>query len=156
VYLTVFTKDRNPSYPYGPARNPTSVQRGSVDITTIYPGDPTTPGYPSYENCTRVEASTRPMIPSLPISWNTAQVLLKEIAEGKEGRRIRFVNNGVLVFHSLVCFRFTHGFRHAVTDAVTPIWNVMAVIPGHIHDEVVMVGCHRDGPFFFPPLLPEL
>jgi N-acetylated-alpha-linked acidic dipeptidase len=40
-------------------------------------------------------------------------------------------------------------FRHAVTDAVTPIWNVMGVIPGHIHDEIVIVGCHRDGAFLF-------
>jgi len=28
--------------------------------------------------------------------------------------------------------------------AVTPIWNTMAVIPGHIKDEVVMIGNHRD------------
>lgn len=29
-------------YPAGPARNPTSVQRGSVQYLSIYPGDPTT------------------------------------------------------------------------------------------------------------------
>lgn len=34
-------------YPDGPARNPTSVQRGSVQFLSTYPGDPTTPGYPS-------------------------------------------------------------------------------------------------------------
>ena len=28
---------------------------------------------------------------------------------------------------------------------VTPIWNTMAVIPGHIKNEVVVVGNHRDG-----------
>jgi N-acetylated-alpha-linked acidic dipeptidase len=32
------------AYPNGPARNPTSVQRGSVLFLSIYPGDPTTPG----------------------------------------------------------------------------------------------------------------
>jgi N-acetylated-alpha-linked acidic dipeptidase len=26
-----------------------------------------------------------------------------------------------------------------------PIWNTMAVIPGHIRDEVVIIGNHRDG-----------
>ena len=31
-------------YPKGPARNPTSVQRGSVQFLSQYPGDPTTPG----------------------------------------------------------------------------------------------------------------
>ena len=33
----------------------------------------------------------------------------------------------------------------SVDDKVTPIWNVMGVIPGHIKDEVVVVGNHRDG-----------
>lgn len=28
---------------------------------------------------------------------------------------------------------------------VTPIWNAMAVIPGIIKDEVVVIGNHRDG-----------
>jgi N-acetylated-alpha-linked acidic dipeptidase len=42
-------------YPHGPARNPTSVQRGSTQYVSSYPGDPTTPGYPAYENSTRTE-----------------------------------------------------------------------------------------------------
>ena len=29
------------AYPNGPARNPTSVQRGSVQFLSTYPGDPT-------------------------------------------------------------------------------------------------------------------
>ncbi len=28
---------------------------------------------------------------------------------------------------------------------VTPIWNAMAAIPGHIKNEVVIIGCHHDG-----------
>jgi hypothetical protein len=32
-----------------------------------------------------------------------------------------------------------------VDTKVTPIWNTMGVIPGHIKDEVVFVGNHRDG-----------
>lgn len=31
-----------------------------------------------------------------------------------------------------------------VDTKVTPIWNTMAVIPGHIPDEVVVLGNHRD------------
>ena len=26
-----------------------------------------------------------------------------------------------------------------------PIWNTMAAIPGHIKNETVFIGCHRDG-----------
>jgi N-acetylated-alpha-linked acidic dipeptidase len=36
----------------------------------------------------------------------------------------------------------------AVDTKVTKIYNVMAAIPGHISDEVVMVGNHRDGEIF--------
>jgi hypothetical protein len=84
------------SYPHGPARNPTSVQRGSVQFISIYPGDPTTPGYPSYENSTRLNATSIPSIPSLPISWANAQILLQEI-EGKN-RVVKLTNHGALYF----------------------------------------------------------
>jgi N-acetylated-alpha-linked acidic dipeptidase len=32
-----------------------------------------------------------------------------------------------------------------VDNKVTPVWNVIGVIPGYIKDEVVLVGNHRDG-----------
>jgi len=32
-----------------------------------------------------------------------------------------------------------------VDTKVTPVWNTIGVIPGHIKDEVVLVGNHRDG-----------
>ncbi|KAI0775950.1 Zn-dependent exopeptidase [Trametes elegans] len=111
-------------YPYGPARNPNSVQRGSTQFLSIYPGDPTTPGYPSYENSTRTNGTNIPSIPSLPLSWANAEVLLKEISEGGQNRTVSLVNN--------------------VDDKVIPIWNTLGVIPGHIKDEVVVVGNHRD------------
>lgn len=94
-------------YPAGPARNPTSVQRGSVQYLSLYPGDPTTPGYPAYENATRTEGENIPKIPSLPISWANAQRLLKEIdAEGDarvlsgkvSEKKVKLVNRGRLLF----------------------------------------------------------
>ncbi|KAH8094878.1 Zn-dependent exopeptidase [Cristinia sonorae] len=121
---TVTTDNGYATYPLGPARNPTSVQRGSVQFLSLYPGDPTTPGYPSYENSTRTDGENIPAIPSLPISWNNAKVLLEEIAEGGKNRTVSLVNH--------------------VDDKVIPIWNTMGVIPGYIKDEVVVVGNHRD------------
>ncbi|KAL6305814.1 hypothetical protein BKA93DRAFT_824614 [Sparassis latifolia] len=120
-------------YPYGPARNPTSVQRGSVQFISVYPGDPTTPGYPAYENATRTGGESIPKIPSLPISWANAQRLLQEIDAEGDARLItgKTSNSTIrLVNH--------------VDDKVTPIWNTMAVIPGHIKNETVLIGCHRD------------
>lgn len=81
-------------YPHGPARNPTSVQRGSVQFLSLYPGDPTTPGYPSYENSTRTDGVNIPSIPSLPISWANAQILLNEISEAGLNRTVSLVNHG--------------------------------------------------------------
>jgi N-acetylated-alpha-linked acidic dipeptidase len=96
-------------YPAGPARNPTSVQRGSVQYISMYPGDPTTPGYPAYEDADRAEGENIPKIPSIPISWKNAERLLEEIGDAyskeSEGRktvlsgkvsetRIRLVNHG--------------------------------------------------------------
>ncbi|KAJ1311382.1 hypothetical protein OPQ81_009875 [Rhizoctonia solani] len=114
-------------WPNGPALNPDSVQRGSVMFLSKYPGDPGTPGTPAYPNAKRVEETNTPSIPSLPISWNNAQVLLKELEISDSifsNRNIRLLNG--------------------VQNKVTPIWNTMAVIPGHIRDEVVLLGNHRD------------
>lgn len=120
---TVTPKNGYKPYPHGPARNPTSVQRGNVHFPSLYPGDPTTPGYPSYEESVRMEGLSRPAIPSLPLSWKNAEILLKWLNDTEEFV-VRLVNN--------------------VDDKITPIWNVIGVIPGHIRDEVVVVGGHRD------------
>lgn len=107
--FVVVENDYSP-YPAGPARNPSSVQRGSVQFLSIYPGDPTTPGYPAYENAERTSGDNIPQIPSLPISWQNAQRLFEEIGDlyiqnedgqkvlsGKaSSNKIRLVNHGKL------------------------------------------------------------
>ncbi|KAJ3720546.1 hypothetical protein C8R42DRAFT_627782 [Lentinula raphanica] len=110
-------------YPHGPARNPKAVQRGSVQFLSMYPGDPTTPGIPAYENATRTEGTNKPQIPSLPISQENGEKLLKLAKDGWNG---------------------TIRLNNQVDERVMPIWNTMAVIPGYIKDEVVMLGNHRD------------
>lgn len=54
----------------------------------------------------------------------------------------------------MVNCRYDHGWGvkltstpTAVDTKVTPIWNTMAAIPGHIKNEVVLIGCHRDGTY---------
>ncbi|KAI0375832.1 Zn-dependent exopeptidase [Pilatotrama ljubarskyi] len=122
-------------YPAGPARNPTSVQRGSVQFLSLYPGDPTTPGEPAYPDANRTEGENIPKIPSLPISWANAQRLLKEIGEGD-------VERG-LVLDGRASEKKVKLVNH-VNTRVIPIWNAMAAIPGHIKNETVVIGCHRD------------
>lgn len=128
------------------------MQRGSVQYLSAYPGDPGTPGRPAYEGVTRDwemengkgsggsalgdipwgdKEGNLPGIPSVPVNWADAERLLE--AAAVKGR-VRVVND--------------------MDTKVTPIWNVMAAIPGHIKDEVVVLGNHRDGelPFllFYP------
>ncbi|GAN03525.1 hypothetical protein MAM1_0042c02980 [Mucor ambiguus] len=58
------------SYPDGPWRSKSSVQRGSVGYVSLFAGDPLTPGYPATENATRInidDALGLPKIPSLPL-----------------------------------------------------------------------------------------
>jgi len=110
----------------------------------MYPGDPTTPGYPSYRNSTRTSPKNVPDIPSLPISWENACALLRTLTPGDplQGKKIRLINNGRSTF---LCYARICSHRTTAKTSVTPIWNVMAVIPGHIPSEVVVLGNHRDG-----------
>ncbi|MFC3069544.1 transferrin receptor-like dimerization domain-containing protein [Phenylobacterium soli] len=69
-------------YPKGAARPPHGFQRGSVADMTLYPGDPLTPGVGATKDAkrlTREEAQTVLKIPTLPISYADAQVLLQAL-----------------------------------------------------------------------------
>lgn len=112
-------------YPHGPARNPSSLQRGSVQTLSFYPGDPLTPGKPAYKDAKRIDRKEKeinvPGIPSLPLSGKEGKVLLESLkGKGKKlggkwdggfedvdywtgpGEKVRLFNN--------------------VTEKVTPIW----------------------------------
>ncbi|KAI0772109.1 Zn-dependent exopeptidase [Trametes elegans] len=123
------------AWPAGPARNPTSVQRGSVQYLSLYPGDPTTPGTPAYPNATRTEGENIPKIPSLPISWANAERLLREISD--QGLEDAFKLDGKTSKRSVKLVNHVH-------NKITPIWNTIGVIPGCIHNETVIIGNHRD------------
>jgi hypothetical protein len=51
-----------------------------------------------------------------------------------------------MVCHYSACVRIKpESLVSTVDQKVTPIWNTMAYIPGHVKDEIVVVGNHRDG-----------
>ena len=65
--------------PKGPMRPPDGIQRGSVADTTLYAGDPLTPGIGSVPGAKRLkisEAQTIMKIPVLPIGYGDAKPLL--------------------------------------------------------------------------------
>jgi len=138
------------AYPDGPARNPWAVQKGSVLALSIYPGDPTTPGYPSIEGAPRADPdSVVPKIPSLPISFAAAEPLLQALnghgASADQVNRTTWVGGLDADYSSGPAPGVTLSLENLMEEKITPIWNVIGIINGTDHpDETLIVGNHRD------------
>ncbi|KAB5578650.1 hypothetical protein GE09DRAFT_557560 [Coniochaeta sp. 2T2.1] len=141
-------------YPDGPARQASSVQRGSAEFLSVMPGDPTTPGYPSLPGVPRAPTeSVIPVIPSIPISYQDALPILKAL--NGHGPRAKDMNKYWTRSTGLGYLGVDYNIGPTPDDVVvnlrneqdyitTPIWNVIGIINGTIPDEVVVVGNHRD------------
>ncbi|KAL9115656.1 MAG: hypothetical protein Q9227_000024 [Pyrenula ochraceoflavens] len=138
------------TYPDGPARNPSSVQRGSVQFLSILPGDPTTPGYPSKPGVPRVEPFSIPSIPSIPISYVDALPLLKALngigpSASSLGERWKGGGLGYKgVDYNIGPSKLSLNLVNEQEYVTTPLWNVIGVINGTLSDEVIVLGNHRD------------
>ena len=157
------------TYPSGPARNPSSVQRGSAQYISmvsfssimdrsftdagILPGDPTTPGYPSKPGVPRKDPSyATPHIPSLPISYQDALPLLKALnGHGPKASDFNKYWQGGGLGYKGVEYNIGPSAGNVVLNLVneqeyttTPLWNVIGIINGTLADEVVVLGNHRD------------
>ena len=137
------------AYPHGPARNPTSVQRGSVQFLSTYPGDPTTPGYPSKEDSPRADKSpVVPSIPSLPISYAEAIPLLRALdgfgIPGDQVNRTKWVGGLNVTYSTGPAPGAVLSMSNVMRDAFTPIWDAVGIINGTNQNEVIVIGNHRD------------
>lgn len=141
------------AYPDGPARNPSSVQRGSVEYMSIAPGDPTTPGYPSKPGAPRRNPGHAiPSIPSLPISYKDALPILQAL-NGHGPRSNQFNKwwqkggvelNGVEYYIGPSPPNIVLNLVNEQEYVITPLWNVIGSISGTLEDEVIVLGNHRD------------
>ncbi|KAL8947085.1 MAG: hypothetical protein Q9222_006592 [Ikaeria aurantiellina] len=141
------------TYPDGPARNPSSVQRGSVQYISVAPGDPTTIGYPSKPGVPRQGLSDKiPSIPSVPISYQDALPILQslnghgpsasEFNEYWQGGGLAYRNVSYNIGPSPSSLKL-----HLVNEqeyTITRLWDVIGIINGTQADEVVILGNHRD------------
>lgn len=141
-------------YPHGPARQPSSVQRGSVQFLSFAPGDPTTPGYPSLPGAPR-ESNTEhalPTIPSIPISYTDALPLLLALnGHGPSASSFNKYWQGGGLAHHGVTYNIGPSPANTTINLVneqeyvtTPMWNVIGIINGTLADEVIILGNHRD------------
>jgi N-acetylated-alpha-linked acidic dipeptidase len=156
------------TYPQGRFRPESAIQRGSVQFLSHGPGDPTTPFGPSVEGAKRLpfdsingfprapESSVSEWekatglkrddyfatIPSLPISYGTAQEILKVLAgpnvpSGWQG--------GLPLPYHVGPGPAEVGFSVGMDYKLRKIWNVIATIAGNEEpDRWVMIGNHRD------------
>lgn len=138
------------AYPNGPARNPSSIQRGSVQFLSYAPGDPTTPGYPSHKDSERKDPSHAiPSIPSLPISYKDALPILKAL-NGKGPKASDFGADwkGILtlkgVDYNIGPSELDLNLYSLQNYSTPAIYDVIGTFEGILKDEVIVVGNHRD------------
>jgi N-acetylated-alpha-linked acidic dipeptidase len=134
-----------PTFPKGPWRPQEGVQRGSVQDSAVFMGDPLTPGYGATDDAKRVplkDAQSLTKIPVLPISYADAEPLLAAIAgpvaprDWRGGLGITYrIGPGPAKVHLKV---FSNWDMH-------PLYDVIAKIPGSTYpDEWIIRGNHHD------------
>lgn len=136
------------SYPKGPWRPDTGVQRGTVEFGFQHPGDPTTPGYagtmdlPDAKRIRAEDNPDMPKIPTTPISAHDAQPMLANLG-GPECPRDW---QGALPFAYHMGPGPVRVHLNLKQDyAYRTIWNVIGKIRGtDFPDELVIAGNHRD------------
>jgi N-acetylated-alpha-linked acidic dipeptidase len=118
------------SYPAGPWRPPSGVQRGSVLYEFIYPGSVATDG------------SNVPHLPIMPLSYNDAQHILANLGGAPAPPEWQ---GGLPFTYHLGPGRARVRMQVQMSQIVRPIWNVIAKIRGTQNpEEIVLVGNHRD------------
>jgi N-acetylated-alpha-linked acidic dipeptidase len=139
---------RGDMYPKGPYRPATGVQRGSIDYTFEYAGDPTTPGIASVPNlpdARRTSPATAldlPKIPTLPLSYADASPILQNLTGPESPRDWQ----GALPFTYHIGPGPVRVKVHLKMDApYKTIWDVIGMVRGsELPNEWVVGGNHRD------------
>ena len=142
---------RGPVIPDGRWRPANSVQKESLGLTSLVMGDPLTPGWASTLNAKRIDEMDNValvQIPSLPLSWEYASVLVKFIVG--YGNRVEIDRPEDLVPE----IEYWTGNRTSPKinlqnlqdeNKLQQIWNVHGIIQGmETNQKKIIVGNHRD------------
>ena len=140
--------DRGDTYPRGPYRPPSAVQRGSVQFLTRYPGDPETPGVastpelPDSDRITDPARMNQPSIPANPLSYEDASPILHAM-DGLESPR-DWQGGLPFTYHLGGSGSVTVHMHLEQEYKLRTIWDVIGVIPGWDTSAWVVAGNHRD------------
>lgn len=136
---------RGDVYPAGPWGPESHVQRGAVVYDYIVPGDPLTPGWPSLPGARRIspkKSEILPRIPSVPIAWRDALVVLRNL--GGPAVPPGFQGGLPLTYHvgpgpSRLHLKIEASFE------TRPITNVIGRLRGSEEpDRTILLGNHHD------------
>jgi len=132
-------------FPKGPWRPKDGVQRGSVQDSAVFMGDPLTPGIGATADAKRVplkDAQSLTKIPVLPISYADAEPLLAAIGGPVAPRDWR---GGLPITYRLGPDPAKVHLKVYSNWDMKPLYDVIAKIPGSTHpDEWVIRGNHHD------------
>jgi N-acetylated-alpha-linked acidic dipeptidase len=134
-------------YPEGDWRPPGSIMRRSI-LNLPYSGDPLSPGIASVEGAKRLRAEDvdLPRIPVLPISYRTAEKILKLL----EGPVAPYSWQGALgLTYKIGPGPAEASLRVKTDNRDRPMWNVIATLKGSTDpDQWVVIGNHHDAWIF--------
>ena len=139
---------RGDSYPMGPWRPATGVQRGSIGYMFMFAGDPTTPGIaslpglPDAKRVTPEQSAQMPKIPTTPLSYADAWPILEHLSGPETPRDWQ----GALPFTYHVGPGPVRVKLHLKQDyQFRTIWDVIGRVRGtDSPDQWVVAGNHRD------------
>jgi N-acetylated-alpha-linked acidic dipeptidase len=131
-------------FPNGPWRPMSGIQRGSVEYTEIYPGDPLTPGEAAGPNAKRLspsDAANLPRIPTMPINSQDASVILANLGGPHVPRKWQgglpftyHLGPGAAVAHMKLVMDYQQ----------RTLYDVIAKLSGTNDGEWVVLGNHHD------------
>lgn len=130
-------------FPKGPWRPMSGIQRGSVEYTEIYPGDPLTSGVAATHGAKRVtpaEATNLPHIPTMPINAQDAAVILAAMGGTHVPRNWQ---GGLPFTYHVGPGDATLHMKVSVDYQERPIYDVIAKLHG-TSDDWVILGNHHD------------
>jgi N-acetylated-alpha-linked acidic dipeptidase len=132
-------------FPKGPYRPKEGVQRGSVQDSSVFMGDPLTPGVGATADAKRVpikDAQSLTKIPVLPISYADAQPLLSAISGPVAPRMWQ---GGLPITYRLGPGAAKVHLKVFSNWDIKPLYDVIGKIPGSTNpDEWVIRGNHHD------------
>jgi N-acetylated-alpha-linked acidic dipeptidase len=132
------------TFPRGPWRPMSGIQRGSILYTSTYPGDPLTPGVASTPGARRLapaDAKSLPHIPTLPINAQDAALILSNMG----GQVVpRGWQGGLPITYHLGPGQARVHLRIEMDYAQRPVYDVIAKMKGEDDNQWVVLGNHHD------------